>query len=91
MVCFGPKQYNVQKELLRKILAGEEGFHKGWLDTGKHSQRPVPCLLRDLVLLIRPGANANCHQPTTNRQPPPTANHCSILFLWSCVLPMSCS
>ena len=25
----------------------------------------------------------------TNRQPPPTANHCSIPFLWFCVLPMS--
>ena len=34
---------------------------------------------------------AICHQPppTTNRRQPPTATHCSIPFLWSCVLPMS--
>ena len=33
----------------------------------------------------------NRHQPpaATNRQPLPTANHCPILFLWCCVLPMS--
>ena len=27
--------------------------------------------------------------PTANRQPPPTATHCSVVLLWSCVLPMS--
>ena len=28
--------------------------------------------------------------PTANRRPPPTATHCSIVLLWSCVLPMPC-
>ena len=40
--------------------------------------------------LLMTALTTNCQPPpTANRHQPPTANHYSILFLWSCVLPMS--
>ena len=53
---------------------------QGIASTGGRRPAPSVCALQ-----ISPQG-----PPTANRQPTPTATHCPILFLWCCVLPMSC-
>ena len=64
---------------------------EGNVKAGVSFRSPIFFFVKDSPSGQPPGTgNRQCQPPPTaaNRQPP-TANHCSILFLWFCVLPMS--
>ena len=50
-----------------------------WVEAGLSLENPIPFFVKD----------SPQGSPTDNRQPPSTADHCSIPFLWFRVLPMS--
>ena len=60
------------------------------------TEQETRAVLENPILLLLRTALKDHQPPTANRQPPTasnrrkTANHCSILFLWFWVLPMSC-